>query len=178
MWIQTFTGKKLYPLDPDPLDICIEDIAHSLSYLCRYNGHGKFFYSVSEHSVIIAQLLERYGNLPRCAPLIGLLHDAPEGLGLCDIPSPIKPYLENYEDIENTMMYAVLDSFRISEDDYILCKGVVKGLDTRILMDERAELFDKVIPWITDCEPLGVAIECWNPEVAEKKFLEAYEKYK
>ncbi len=54
-WIQTFTGKKFFPLTPDPELICIEDIAHSLSMQCRYNGHSKQFYSVAQHSVILSQ---------------------------------------------------------------------------------------------------------------------------
>ena len=50
-WIQTFTGKRMYPLDPKPEDICIEDIAHALSNICRFTGHTKKFYSVGEHSI-------------------------------------------------------------------------------------------------------------------------------
>lgn len=48
-WILTFTGRRFYPLDPRPEDVCLEDIAHALSLICRYNGHSRFFYSVAEH---------------------------------------------------------------------------------------------------------------------------------
>ena len=50
-WIQTYSGKKFYPLDPRPEDIDIRDIAHALSLNCRFNGHCRCFYSVAEHSV-------------------------------------------------------------------------------------------------------------------------------
>lgn len=46
-WIQTYTGVKFYPLDPVAEDIRIEDIAHALSMICRFNGHSKQFYSVA-----------------------------------------------------------------------------------------------------------------------------------
>lgn len=53
-WLQTFTGKKIFPLNPRTEDICIADIAHSLSMQCRYNGHTKLFYSVAQHSAVMA----------------------------------------------------------------------------------------------------------------------------
>ena len=54
-YITTVTGKHFYPLDPDPRDIDIEDIAHALSLICRANGHFKYFYSVAQHSVACAE---------------------------------------------------------------------------------------------------------------------------
>lgn len=57
-WMQTYTGRQFWPLDPLPEDVFIEDIAHALSMQCRYAGHVTRFYSVAEHSVLIA----------RCAP--------------------------------------------------------------------------------------------------------------
>ncbi len=46
-WIQTYTGKQFWPLDPRPEDIDIEDIAHALALTCRFNGHCDYFYSVA-----------------------------------------------------------------------------------------------------------------------------------
>ena len=54
MVIQTFTGKKFDPLNPNLNDFCIEDIAHSLSLQCRFTGHCRVFYSVAEHSVHVS----------------------------------------------------------------------------------------------------------------------------
>lgn len=56
-WIQTYTGKKFYPLDPRPEDICIEDIAHALSNTCRYNGHSRTFYCVTPETLILTKNL-------------------------------------------------------------------------------------------------------------------------
>lgn len=68
----TYTGRTFYPFDPRPEDICIEDIAHSLSNMCRFCGHVREFYSVAEHSVRGASHL--YG----LNALQFLLHDAAE----------------------------------------------------------------------------------------------------
>src|SRR5438128_12538670 len=71
-WMQTYTGRAFYPLDPRLDDICIEDIAHALSMLCRYGGQCQEFYSVAEHSVLMS-----YAVNPQHA-LWALLHDATE----------------------------------------------------------------------------------------------------
>ena len=53
-WMQTHSGLRFYPLDPRPEDIRIEDIAHALPMICRFNGHCSRFYSVAEHSLNVA----------------------------------------------------------------------------------------------------------------------------
>ena len=78
-WLQTYTGIQFWPLDPRPEEIDIQDIAHALSLLCRFNGHCQRFYSVAEHSVHVSTILApEFG-------LWGLLHDAAEAY-LSDIP--------------------------------------------------------------------------------------------
>ena len=82
-YLSTYTGKKFYPYDPRPEQICIEDIAHGLSMLCRFAGQCRFFFSVAEHSIAVAHLL------PANLKLFGLLHDASEAY-LADLPRPVK----------------------------------------------------------------------------------------
>src|SRR5271165_4859950 len=82
-WIQTYTGKKFFPMDPKPEDICIEDIAHSLSMICRFTGHSREFYSVAQHSVYVSELCSEQWMLH------GLLHDAEEAY-TNDLARPIK----------------------------------------------------------------------------------------
>jgi len=91
MWIQTYTGKRFRPLSPDIDDICIEDIAQSLSKLCRFNGHCSGFYSVADHCCNVALLLDNQG-LNRKLQLWGLMHDASEAY-FGDIVSPLKRQL-------------------------------------------------------------------------------------
>lgn len=57
-YITTFTGKHFYPMSPDPMAICIEDIAHALSLICRGNGHVHKFWSVAEHCICCAKEAE------------------------------------------------------------------------------------------------------------------------
>src|SRR5580704_6503205 len=82
-YLSTYTGKKFFPYDPRPEQICIEDIAHGLSMLCRFVGQCRFFFSVAEHSIAVARLL------PTNLKLFGLLHDASEAY-LADLPRPVK----------------------------------------------------------------------------------------
>jgi hypothetical protein len=77
--MNTFTKiiPDLWQLKPE--DVCIEDVAHSLAFQCRYNGHCKRFFSIAEHSVIMSQ---------QDGGLSGLLHDAHEAY-IGDIIRPI-----------------------------------------------------------------------------------------
>lgn len=85
--VLTFTGRKFYFFDIKSENICIEDIAHSLSNLCRYGGHSKVFYSVAEHSI---RCCDRGSN--QILRMWGLLHDASEAY-IGDICSPFKSCL-------------------------------------------------------------------------------------
>ena len=69
-WIQTYTGRQFWPLDPRIEDIDIHDIAHALSHQCRYSGHCLRFYSVAEHSVLLSH------HVAGEHMLWALLHDA------------------------------------------------------------------------------------------------------
>jgi len=88
VWIATYTGGRFYPLDPRPEDVCIADIAHSLSQICRFNGQTLQFYSVAQHSVLVSKLLGQGGPSP-IHEFMGLKHDAAEAY-LCDLVRPIK----------------------------------------------------------------------------------------
>jgi 5'-deoxynucleotidase YfbR-like HD superfamily hydrolase len=86
------SGRRLDLLDPAPLDIEIEDIAHGLAFVARWNGQtrGEHAYSVAEHSLLVEEL---YGRIaPKDPPrwrLAALLHDAPEYV-IGDMISPVK----------------------------------------------------------------------------------------
>jgi hypothetical protein len=88
-WIQTYSGRQFWPLDPRVEDVHLEDIAHALSNVCRYTGHVREFYSVAEHSVHVSWSCE-----PEDA-LWGLLHDASEAY-LADMARPVKQNMPVY----------------------------------------------------------------------------------
>jgi 5'-deoxynucleotidase YfbR-like HD superfamily hydrolase len=91
-WQRMLSGRRLDLLDPSPLDIEIEDIAHGLAFVARWNGQttGDWPYSVAEHSLLVEELYARAnpGADPRWR-LAALLHDAPEYV-IGDMISPVK----------------------------------------------------------------------------------------
>lgn len=162
-WMQTFTGRAVYPLSLRPEDIDIRDIAHSLAMQCRYAGHVRQFYSVAEHSVHVARWCRQHGP---DAALEALLHDATEAY-LVDVPRPVKPFLIGYKEAE-TRVWAV-----IAERYGLASHSSVHEADNRILNDERCALMAPCVrEWsLPDTRPLGVTIEGWLPARAEREFL-------
>ncbi|MEM9146798.1 MAG: HD family hydrolase [Pseudomonadota bacterium] len=91
-WQRMLSGRRLDLLDPSPLDIEIDDIAHGLARVARWNGQttGAHAYTVAEHSVLVEELVGRLK--PKANPvdrLAALLHDAPEYV-IGDMISPFK----------------------------------------------------------------------------------------
>ncbi len=91
-WQRMLSGRRLDLLDPTPMDIELEDIAHGLAFVARWNGQttGDWPYSVAEHSLLVETLVGRLdpGFAPRWR-LAALLHDAPEYV-IGDMISPVK----------------------------------------------------------------------------------------
>ncbi|WP_180885651.1 HD domain-containing protein [Ruegeria sp. THAF57] len=91
-WQRMLSGRRLDLLDPTPVDIEIEDIAHGLAFVARWNGQtaGDFAYSVAEHSLLVEALFRRIApKAPIKWQLAALLHDAPEYV-IGDMISPVK----------------------------------------------------------------------------------------
>lgn len=165
-FMQTFTGRKFWPMDPLAEEVFIEDIAHSLAMQCRYAGHCIRFYSVAEHSVLMARYLRRHGAK---ISLAALLHDASEAY-LIDVPRPVKPFLEGYRRAEKAVQREVFIRFGLPE--FIPIE--VHDADERIIADELVNL--RPMPWHgKHSDPLGVRIRNWSPEQAEIEFLATFE---
>jgi len=91
-WQRMLSGRRLDLLDPTPVDIEIEDIAHGLAFVARWNGQtmGDWPYSVAEHSLLVEQIFTRQSTRPEPRwQLAALLHDAPEYV-IGDMISPVK----------------------------------------------------------------------------------------
>jgi 5'-deoxynucleotidase YfbR-like HD superfamily hydrolase len=91
-WQRMLSGRRLDLLDPTPVDVEIEDIAHGLAFVARWNGQtlGDYAYSVAEHSLLVEDLLGRmHPATPPRWRLAALLHDAPEYV-IGDMISPVK----------------------------------------------------------------------------------------
>lgn len=111
--ITTYTGKHFDPTKPDKALICIEDIAHALSLLCRGNGHVKTFFSVGQHCILCAREAELRGYSSRLS-LAALLHDASECY-MSDVPRPFKKSLPEYQKQEEALLNIIYQKYLGSE---------------------------------------------------------------
>lgn len=163
-WMQTFTGRAFYPLDPYADDIDPVDIAHALSLLCRYGGHVRTFLSVAEHCVLMSHAVT-----PANA-LWALLHDATEAY-MGDLIRPLKASMPTYRVAEDRLMTVICQRFGLDP----VCPDEVKDADLRILLDERAAFLTyPPQSWgaVEALRPLGVQVHGWPPAVAERRYLD------
>jgi uncharacterized protein len=109
-WQRMLSGRRLDLLNPSPLDIEIEDIAHGLARVARWNGqtHGDHAFSVAQHCVVVEQIAGHVNpRLDRAARLAALLHDAPEYV-VGDMISPFKAALGvDYKAFELRLLSAI-----------------------------------------------------------------------
>lgn len=179
-WIQSFTGKQVFPLDPRPEQIDPRDIAHALSMVCRYTGHVIRFYSVAEHSVRVAEYLLAHAACPvpedcdrnvRLARY-GLLHDASEAY-ICDIARPLKETegFAAYCEAEARLQGMIYDMHGLTDPE----PAEVQHADLVMLSTERMELLGPAPDsWGELPPPLPVQGFGWDPTYAEAMFLQAY----
>jgi 5'-deoxynucleotidase YfbR-like HD superfamily hydrolase len=178
-WFQTYTGREFWPLNPEPCEIYIEDIAHPLSQICRFTGHTREFYSVAEHCVRVSYQVQRlYLKIDRSPlrfergrtiALAALMHDASEAY-IADVSRPVK-YSETfgpiYQAIEANLQSKINRRFDLPEH-----LPIVKQADDQLLATERRDLLAaSPRKWTLDVEPLPERIEPWTPEQAEQMFL-------
>lgn len=171
-WIQTYTGKQVFPTELRPEDVCPEDIAHSLSLQCRYAGHTRWHYSVAQHCVLIcdhAFEITKDGD----TALVGLLHDATEAY-LVDLPAPVKDAIPAYQEIERKAAKVIAEAFGLES----IHSPLIRSLDLRIRQDERAALLgEPPAEWDLTWLPLGINIDSWSPERAEYEFTSRLYQY-
>src|SRR5687768_463704 len=113
-YLQTVSGRWVNPFDPDPSQLDAGDIARALANQCRFGGHSRVFYSVAQHSVIVADLVEQRGGDAEDA-FAALMHDATEAY-LGDMPHPLKhrsPLGAAFREAEDHLERALRERFRI-----------------------------------------------------------------
>jgi len=162
-WFITSSGKRFYPMNPRPEDVCIEDIAHALSNICRFGGHVKTFYSVAQHSLLVEKIEP---GLP------SLMHDATEAY--CgDMVRPIKLSMPAFVDMEHGIWRAICERLQIPQQ----LPASVKLADNRALFTERRDL---ITGYKADWEDEGLypthpdRITPMRPIFAELAFLERF----
>ena len=158
-WILTHSGKHLDLLEPDADMIDPRDISHALAHLCRFNGHTREFYSLAQHSCIVAELV------PEEHKLAALLHDAPEAYP-GDMTRPLKQWISAYEHFEDCIWWRVCDRFDIAP----VLPACIHKADLVALATERRDLMTPD-PAIWDClvgiESVVETIRSWS--VAEAR---------
>jgi len=171
-WMMTRSGRRVWPFHMVLSDVNIEDIAHSLSLQCRFNGHCNRFYSVAEHCVhVSAALWSAWDNTLWAKQ--GLIHDAHEAY-TGDLIRPIKERMGT----ETALWYKLEEDAEATVAESLQVQwpfdAIVKVYDQRIIMNEKEALFDGDGPWDDELPPLDVVIRCWSPERAKEMYLEQW----
>lgn len=171
-WMRTYSRGRYHPLDPDPSEVSIEDIAHHLSMLCRYGGAVPRFYSVAEHSYHMSFVV------PRSLQLTALLHDATEAY-VNDIVRPVKHAIPQYMEIEDRNYTAIAQRFglpdplpqEIKDADFAMFLAEVAAFDMEDANNahDDAERRARPLP-----DTSGVIIVGHMPWTAEMLFRQRY----
>lgn len=141
-WQRMLSGRRLDLLDPSPLDVEIEDIAHGLSRVARWNGQtrGPHAMSVAEHSLLVEALFARCGPCDARERLAALLHDAPEYV-IGDMISPFKTALGlDYALFEARLAGAVHLRFGLPPEPPARLKARIKRADRAAAFLEATQL--------------------------------------
>ena len=131
-WQRMLSGRRLDLLDPTPVDVEVEDIAHGLAFVARWNGQtvGEYAYSVAEHSLLVEQIFNRLvPNAPASHRLTALLHDAPEYV-IGDMISPVKASVgASYEKLDKRLAAAIHIRFGLPAITPLVLKKKIKKAD-------------------------------------------------
>lgn len=131
-WQRMLSGRRLDLLDPSPLDVEIEDIAHGLARVARWNGQttGAHAFSVAQHSLVVEDICRKLApEWDRTRRLMALLHDAPEYV-IGDMISPFKAALGlDYKAFEAKLESAIHLRFGLPAHTPAVVKGVIKRAD-------------------------------------------------
>ena len=131
-WQRMLSGRRLDLLDPTPMDIEVEDIAHGLAFVARWNGQtvGDWPYSVAEHSLLVEELFTRANpGIAERWRLAALLHDAPEYV-IGDMISPVKAAVgPGYEALDDRLSAAIHLRFGLPAQLPVAVKKEIKRAD-------------------------------------------------
>ena len=183
-WQRMLSGRRLDLLDPSPLDIEIEDIAHGLARVARWNGQtiGDYAFSVAQHSIIVMQICEFLKpNLSRQEKMMALLHDAPEFV-IGDMISPFKNALGvDYRIFEDKLERAIHIRFGLLPKTPAPLKKLIKKADRICAWFEATELAGFSVEeadalFVKPPEGLEIDINPMPPSIAQGEMVVAFEK--
>jgi 5'-deoxynucleotidase YfbR-like HD superfamily hydrolase len=181
-WQRMLSGRRLDLLNPSPFDVELEDIAHGLARVARWNGQtaGPHIFSVAQHSLLVeavAGCLEP--GMPERWRLAVLLHDAPEYV-IGDIISPFKAVIgDAYKDVESRLLGAIHLRFGLPAEPGAALRRLIKRADRQAAFLEATHLAGfshaEGIKYFGRPEPLSRPMDAWlspwPPEEAQRRFL-------
>jgi len=182
-WQRMLSGRRLDLLDPSPLDIEIEDIAHGLARVARWNGQtvGEHAFSVAQHCMVVEEIVAhvRPDIEPRWR-LAALLHDAPEYV-IGDMISPFKAALGvDYRTFEDRLETAIHLRFGLPAKTPAEVKTLIKQADRACAFFEAIQLAGfshlEALEFF-DAPPVGysLTIEPWPASIAQERYVRRYE---
>jgi hypothetical protein len=183
-WQRMLSGRRLDLLDPSPLDVELEDIAHGLARVARWNGQtdGAHIFSVAQHSLLVEALArQKTPRLDRKARLAVLLHDAPEYV-IGDMISPFKAVIgDSYKAVEARLLAAIHVHFRLPAVVSMELQKLIKAADRSAAFYEATRLAGFTLAearkFFGRPQPLSTALERdyltpWPAGTAEQRFRE------
>jgi 5'-deoxynucleotidase YfbR-like HD superfamily hydrolase len=183
VWQRMLSGRRLNLLDPSPLDVELDDIAHGLARVARWNGQtiGGHIFSVAQHSLLVEAIADHLDpEMPRPTRLAVLLHDAPEYV-IGDIISPFKAVIgDAYKSIEAGLLGAIHLHFGLPAAPTASLKRFIKQADRQAAFLEATHLAgfgrEEAIKFFGRPEPLPRSVqtllEPWPAAQAEERFRE------
>jgi 5'-deoxynucleotidase YfbR-like HD superfamily hydrolase len=180
-WQRMLSGRRLDLLDPSALDIEIEDIAHGLARVARWNGQtsGAHIYSVAQHTLLVDALARKAGSLDTRARLAIMLHDAPEYV-IGDMISPFKAALGlDYRLFEDRLEAAIHLRFGLPAKAPAAVKALIKQADRACAFFEAVQLAGFNHQEALDffgAPPIGYSlhIDPWPVQIAQERYLQRY----
>jgi hypothetical protein len=188
-WLLTYSGRKFWPLAPNPDDVDLEDIVQAMSQ-CRFGAQTELFYSVAQHCVLVSYLA------PKRDALWALMHDAAETY-IGDIPTPVKKNLWVWDDadkhyvpldvVENRILKAIATALSLPwpPPDITRPDAMALQIERNSLMPDHHDWPKKPgfgpekIPVASRMRKAGTVatggfIYCWDPQLAASAFMERY----
>ena len=166
--MSTASGARIDLLKPDPSQIHLRDIALSLSRQCRFAGHSLGFYSVAEHSILVAE------HLPQELKLHGLLHDAAEAF-TGDLISPVKRWCVNMPLVEFALMDAIYAALGLGDPPVGSVFEEIRAADLAVGALECSEFGISITPGREMLAAESLVIRCLEWQVANSHWLACYE---
>jgi 5'-deoxynucleotidase YfbR-like HD superfamily hydrolase len=187
-WQRMLSGRRLDLLDPSPFDVEIEDIAHGLARVARWNGQtaGAHIFSVAQHTLLVDAIAHRQnGPIDNRLALAILLHDAPEFV-IGDMITPFKAVIgDAYKAVEQRLQSAIHLRFGLPPTLPAELRRIIKAADAGAAFLEATQLAgfaaDEALGFFGPRPALPGAVERdyltpWPAPTAERRFLDRYRK--